>query len=184
MVNEPDSGGGQAARPCGGDPTVIAALALGWEMADLYAVRDVSAVAPPLTETLPAADELGPRQQVRAAVARIRALLGDVLDDPGAVTVPSTHALGELPEGEGPAWSQTLLDFHLEVSTALRAIGLAPWHAYDLGRSLAELSRDPEDLSELMDRLDAPAVLPLQARLADLSSRLPLALRRRGVGHA
>jgi hypothetical protein len=173
-VNEPESGGGRRAQPCGGDATVIAALALGWEMADLYVVRDLSAPARELTATLPAAGELGSRQQVHATVARIRALLGHVLDEPGAVTVPSTHALGELPEGEGDAWSQTLLDFHVELSTALRAIGLAPWHAYDLGRSLAELCREPEDLSKLMDRLDAPSVLPIQAQLADLSSRLPL----------
>lgn len=156
-----------------GDPTVIAALALGWEMAELYAERDLSAAEPGLPDVLPAADELAPRHRVQASVARIRALMLRVLDDPHAVTVPSTHALGELPEGEAPAWSQTVLDFHLQLSTALRTIGRAPWHAYDLGRSLAELCRDPTDLSQLIDRLDGPNVVPVQAQLADLSTLLP-----------
>jgi hypothetical protein len=167
--------GGDRAQPRPGDPVVIAALALGWEMADLYAVRELDGPSPSPPATLPSVHGLTPRQTVHASLRRIRGLMQVALapDAAEAIKLPSAQILGELPEGDPPAWSQTLLDLHAQLTGALRAAGDAPLHGYDIGRSLAELCQDPTDLSALMARLEPANVLPIQARLADLASLLP-----------
>jgi hypothetical protein len=159
----------------GGDPVVVAALALGWEMADLYAAREVDGPTRELPETLPGVRGLSHRQTVHATLLRIRALirqaLGPAVSD--TITLPSAQVLGELPEGDQPAWGQALYDLHVQISGALRASGDAPMHAYDAGRSLAEVCQRPKDLSELMDRLEGGKVIPIQGCLADLATQLP-----------
>jgi hypothetical protein len=159
----------------GGDPAVVAALALGWEMADLYAARDSDGPTPELPVTLPGVHGLTHRQTVHATLLRIRTLirqaLGPTVSD--SITLPSAQILGELPEGDQPAWGQTLYDLHVQISGALRASGDAPMHAYDAGRSLAEICQRPKDLSELIDRLESTNVIPIQGQLADLATQLP-----------
>ena len=159
----------------GGDPVVVAALALGWEMADLYAARWVDGPTPELPETLPGVRGLTPRQTVHATLLRIRTLIRQALGPSVADTIrlPSAQILGELPEGDQPAWGQALYDLHVQISGALRAGGDAPLHAYDAGRALAEVCQNPKDLSELMDRLETGNVIPIQSRLADLATLLP-----------
>jgi hypothetical protein len=170
-----DGPGVRGAGARGGDPIVIASLALGWEMADLYAARRLDGAVPELPETLPGIGRMTSRQTVHASLLRIRVLIRRVLEPATAdtITVPSSHILGELPEGDEPAWGQALYDLHVQLTGALRAAGDAPLHAYDVGRSLGEICRDPDDLSALIDRLDAATVVPIQGRLADLASVLP-----------
>jgi hypothetical protein len=158
-----------------GDPAVVAALALGWEMADLYAVRELDGPVPELPPTLPGIARMLPRQRVHASLLRIRVLIRRALAAGVAETirVPSAQILGELPEGDQPAWGQALYDLHVQLVGALRAAGDAPVQAYDVGRSLGEICQDPRDLSALIDRLDVRNVLPIQGRLADLASVLP-----------
>jgi hypothetical protein len=159
----------------GGDPVVVAAVALGWEMADLYAARWVDGPTPALPVTLPGVGGLTPRQTVHATLLRIRTLVRQALGPSVADTVklPSAQILGELPEGDQPAWGQALYDLHVQISGGLRAGGDAPLHAYDVGRSLAEVCQRPKDLSELIDRLADNEVIPIQGRLADLATLLP-----------
>lgn len=159
----------------GGDPVVVAALALGWEMADLYAAREVDGPTPELPERLPGIGGLTHRQTVHATLLRIRTLIRQALGPAVAdtITLPSAQILGELPEGDQPAWGQALYELHVHISGALRASGDAPLHAYDAGRSLAEVCARPKDLSELIDRLQDGSVLPIQGRLADLATQLP-----------
>jgi hypothetical protein len=179
MHEEPSEGGDTLSAPGdgarGGDPVVIAALALGWEMADLYAVRELDGPLPRLPETLPGLDRMAPRDAVHASLLRIRVLIRRALE-PGVadtIKVPSAQVLGELPEGAQPAWAQALYDLHAQLASALRAAGDACANAYDVGRSLGELCREPEDLSALIDRLDAATVVPIEGRLADLACMLP-----------
>jgi hypothetical protein len=159
----------------GGDPAVVSALALGWEMADLYAARADQRPAPELPETLPGVGRLTHRQTVHATLLRIRTLIREALgpEVSDTIALPSAHVLGELPEGDQPAWGQALYDVHVQISGALRASGDAPLHAYDAGRSLAEVCQRPKDLSALMDRLESTNVIPIQGRLADLATQLP-----------
>ena len=168
---------------------MVAALALGWEMADLYAVRGVTGprpdlpatlpgvgdLTPELPATLPGVDGLTPRQTVHATLLRIRTLVRQALGPSVADTIklPSAQIVGELPEGVEPAWGQALYDVHVQISGALRAGGDATLHAYDAGRALAEVCQYPKDLSELMDRLESGKVIPIQGRLADLATLLP-----------
>ena len=173
-VHEQTIEGGVRAEPRG-NVSVVAALGLGWEMADLYAAREVDGPTPELPETLPGIGALTPRQTVHASLLRIRTLIREALGASVAdtITLPSAQILGELPEGDQPAWGQALYDLHVQLSGALRAGGDASLHAYDVGRSLAQVCQNPSDLSELMDRLEAGRVIPIQGRLADLSTLLP-----------
>jgi len=157
-----------------GDPIVVAALALGWELADLYASRDASSSAPELPTTLPGVQGLTARETAHASLMRVRSLIRLALapEVADAIKVPSAAVLGELPEGDGPAWAQSLYDLHVELCGALGAAGDGPLHGYDLGRSLGEICRDPSDLSALMVRLETARVLPVQARLADLAQMI------------
>src|SRR3984885_10205192 len=79
-----------------GDPIVVAALTLGWEMADLYAAREVDGPIPELPETLPGVGRLTSRQTVHATLLRIRTLLRQALGPAVADTIPlpSSQILG------------------------------------------------------------------------------------------
>jgi hypothetical protein len=177
---DPASSSGEADRlqavavqqrpPAVADSAVTAALALGWEMSDLYAARSVTSVVGDPPATLPSAAELGRRPE--SGVERVSTLIARALSDsPGAM--PSVDALRDLSLEDAQAWHQGLLDVHVELTTALGAHDAARLGAYDVGRALADTCREPRDLSELIDRLDAPSLLSVQGRLADLSSRLP-----------
>ena len=80
----------------GGDPVVVAALALGWEMADLYAARWVDGPTPELPETLPGVRGLTPRQTVHATLLRIRTLIRQALGPSVADTIRLPSALVEV----------------------------------------------------------------------------------------
>jgi hypothetical protein len=153
-----------------GDRTVVCGLALGWEMADLYAAPGSAAPNAASPGRLPPVGELGSHQRLQGGIARIAMLARQALGD---LAVPSTEALRALKPGDPVASRQALHEFHVALATALAATGTAAPQAYDLGRSLADICRDPSDLSELMARLDTRAVVPIQGRLADLSTKLP-----------
>jgi hypothetical protein len=156
--------------PGAGDPAVIAALDLGWEMADLYAGRGYQPPAAHPPAALPSAAELGRRPD--AGVERLSKLMARALADSGA-PAPEIDLLRELAWEDYAAWRGALLDVHIRVTTALGAHDPGALGAYDAGRALADTCRNPRDMSELIDRLDAPSLLAVEGRLADLSSRLP-----------
>lgn len=156
--------------PAAGDPTVMAALALGWEMADLYAGRGYQPAAAHPPGTLPSAAEIGQRPD--AAVERLLTLMLRALGASGA-PAPSIELLRDLTMEDSATWRGALLDLHVAVTTALGAHDPAALGAYDAGRALADTCRNPRDISELIDRLDAPSLLAVEGRLADLSSRFP-----------
>ena len=77
----------------GGDPVVVAALALGWEMADLYAAREVEGPTPELPATLPGVGRLTYRQTVHATLLRVRTLMRRLRT---AITAADATAAGNL----------------------------------------------------------------------------------------
>ncbi|MFZ0040453.1 MAG: hypothetical protein WAK93_04040 [Solirubrobacteraceae bacterium] len=161
--------GVSTASPTVADPSITAALALGWEMADLYATRGAPPVQGDPPATLPSAEELGQRPE--AALERVSMLIARALGDAGvqAASIDGLRALG----ADDGGWRAALLEVHTQLTTALGAHDTSSLGAYDVGRALADTCREPRDLSELIDRLDAPALLSAEGRLADLSSRLP-----------
>lgn len=172
-----DVGNAHQTRPAGiGDPRVTTAVALGWELSDLYCERRAGPGEPALPDTLPGLRELAPRQRVQAGIARASVLIDRVLALlPEGAWRPSADPLREVPEDDAGAWARAVYDLHVQLVTALQAhdVTLTLFHAYDLGRALADTCREPEDLSSLIDRLEPERLLGIESRLADLSSRLP-----------
>ena len=153
-----------------GDPAVVAALELGWEMADLYAGRGPRSQGGALPAMLPAAPELFSPE---AGLQRVATLIGRALGDSGVDEVPSVDAAREVAADDTVAWRKALLGLHTGLTTSLGAHEPTSLGAYEVGRALADTCREPRDLSELIQRLDAPSLLSVEGRLADLSSRLP-----------
>ncbi|MGI8506534.1 MAG: hypothetical protein ACR2MK_06950 [Solirubrobacteraceae bacterium] len=172
-----------------GNPAVLAALALGWELADLYAAPEPGPADPPSpatppvgagtlaagastppasAATLPAVADLRPRERREVGVARVTALIGRAFAEGGGAR-PSPAIDLEPGDASRPA----VYALHLRLLTQLEARDAALSGAYELGRSLADVSRAPSDLSSLMDRLEAQRLVPIECRLADLSSKLP-----------
>lgn len=172
---------GEAGKAQGGgsdahfDPSVTAAVALGWEVSDLYAESRVVKAEPGLPATLPSVEDLSPRRRTQAGVAKVSVLLGRALGGKACKSgpAPSVEALESAPEGDAVAWEKAVYGFHVELVTVLQARDSSLFGAYDLGRLLADTCRDPTDLSTLMDRLEPECLLPIEGRLADLSSKLP-----------
>jgi hypothetical protein len=156
-----------------GDPAISAALALGWEMADLYAPLHPT---PPRTHApprLPTTSELSSREQVGIVTARLSGLLDRALGPGAAAGLARIQTLREVGDGDPEAWRRAAYELHVELLTRLQAgDGTLP-RAYEVGRALAEVSSDPSDLSALLDRLEPERLLATEGQLADLSSKLP-----------
>ena len=159
--------------PAGGDPAVLAALTLGWEMADLYATPDTTASPDgPAPEHLPAVSELSFAERIGVAAAKLTALLDRALGLSPSDSRHGARALRDLADGDVAALRPAAYALHVELITQLEARDGTLSRAYDVGRSLAETSRDPHDLGVLIHRLDPARLLPIEAGLADLSSKL------------
>ncbi len=153
---------------------VITALALGWELSDLYTERGTGSPQSALPENLPGIGGLALRQRVEAGLAKVTVLVERVLAPFSDVASrPSAAPLREIPYGEPGVWERAVYDLHVQLVTTLAAHDVTLYHAYDLGRSLADTCHEPQDLSSLIDRLEPGSLLSIEGRLADLSSRLP-----------
>jgi hypothetical protein len=109
---------GEHRAPSGGDAAVVAALELGWEMADLYAEhgsRPQAAVAPP---TLPSAVELSSPE---SGIERVAALIGRTVGEAEVEDVPSVDALRVVAAHDTAAWREALLAVHTRLTTSLGA---------------------------------------------------------------
>ncbi len=152
---------------------MLAALALGWEMAELYAPPRIVMAAGHDPDHLPAVTELSAPERIRVASARLAALTDRALGPRSGEGRPGVLALRDVAGGEPEVWRRTIHALHVELITALEARDGTLARAYDLGRSLAETSRDPVNLTTLLDRLEPDRLLAIEAALADLSSMLP-----------
>jgi len=151
----------------------MTAVALGWELSDLYTQRKTGSAESGLPENLPGVEGLAPRQRVEAGIAKVSVLIERVLAPlSNGPSRPAVEPLREVSEGDGGAWERAVYDLHVGLVTTLSAHDVTLYHAYDLGRLLADTCHEPQDLSALIDRLEPEALLPIEGRLADLSSRL------------
>ena len=83
-------------------------------------------------------------------MARVGILIGRALAAyPKSAARGLTESLPALPETGG--WEQAVYDLHVALVITLQAHDTALFYAYDLGRSLADTCRAPEELGPLMD---------------------------------
>jgi len=156
-----------------GDPSVLSALALGWEMADLYIPPSPSPPRGHAPQSLPSESELSSRERVGLTAARLSGLLERALGPGAGQDTERVQRLREIGDGDPDGWRRAAYELHVDLLTRLQTGDPTLSRAYELGHSLAEISRDPTDLSALLDRLEPRQLLPVEAALADLSSRLP-----------
>ena len=96
-------------------------------------------------------------------MASVAVLIGRALAaHPKSAARRLTDSLPTAPAGGG--WEHAIYDLHVRVMTTLQAHDTALFHAYDLGRALADTWRDPQDLGSLIDRLEPARLLPIEGR--------------------
>ena len=165
------------------DPSLAAAVLLGWRVAELYALVDDTG-APASDTLLPAHGSLEPADQVelqlraaagyarRAGVTSKGAALDDLLDQ--ARDAPASAAGAE-------AFRAQLRRCHVEVQKDLWALDEAAGKAYELGNGLSDTygrvcrayRRDDEDTTSAWAEVFLPQrVERLKKLLDDLQSRL------------
>jgi hypothetical protein len=159
------------------DPNVAIAFALGWQIAELYQ-PDVPGEAPAPTADDPPLPGLG------TFSAEARALIGldqvDValhrLDETIAkvkLVVPSTAAARTARAQPDPAFTTALVELHSSVLSTLIAADFKVGKGYELGRTLADLCRGPNDVPAVVAAFQPLAIAGMRARLTDLTSALP-----------
>jgi hypothetical protein len=172
-----------------GDPNVIAALRMGWHMAEMYGVVPVPAGPEEQGEskTLVGLDDLSSyrRQLIRLdqvdfALTKLKAAAS--WPDSTKVPVPDTKAardaLGAINSGRAPGhqgrtdYLGALESLHLDSIVALEAADPGWGSAYRLGRGLADTTRHM-DARKLGGSFRDGRIGNLVAALEDLATRLP-----------
>lgn len=132
-----------------GDPQVMIAFALGWQMAEVYRPDRRSGSKPAAAMDLPGVSGLSASErqemglfQVQAGVTKLR---GPICA--AGLDVPNAQHFGETVKGIGDpnARGQAIRDFHLTLLATLTAADHRLGKAYGLGRALADTTRLPPD---------------------------------------
>jgi hypothetical protein len=159
------------------DPTVAAAFALGWQMAELYR-PGVSKAGPPAAHgDLPGLGRLTAAQradisfkQVQVAVSKLsQAVTGAHLE------VPAIDELKKCLDASADlaARQQAVLDVHTELLAVLTAADFRLGKAYGLGRALADTCRNPVSAVTVLAEFRSYRIATLRGWLDDLASALP-----------
>ena len=156
------------------DPKVSAAVALGWQMAELY--RDATRQPtgkPTLPVKLPTIHEVPPGRRTEFAIAEV----GTTLESLGLTKAePSLEALSTAyknPETDSEDIKRAVFTLHLGILRECGAhdVGLAK--AYELGRAHADTSPEGVDQEAMIKRLGRYRLDEIGRWLADLATRLP-----------
>lgn len=170
------------------------AVALGWQMAQLYAGSqlevgaDVAATGGPhATSDLPGTGKLDPRERLALRLGQVEhglGLLAQATDDErlhGLLTSlrarigdgqPLTLA-GNARPPDGERLRALLRELHVELLSALTIADYRLGKSYGLGRALCELSRGSQADAELGRHLDAEHLAKLIGWCSDLKTALP-----------
>jgi hypothetical protein len=160
------------------DPNVSVALALGWQMAELYQPAVWPTQPPQRGTDLPGLSELSGVERALVGLDQMDVALSRLK---GAITEhgleePTTEKAREALKASKPtdeAFRNTIFDLHVELLATLTAASFKLGKAYGLGRALADTTRQPKDMPTVKAQLERHRVANLQAWLADLSSVLP-----------
>ncbi|HEU0317925.1 MAG TPA: hypothetical protein VFR49_11385, partial [Solirubrobacteraceae bacterium] len=167
-----------AAKPSAGpagDPNVAIAFALGWQIAELYRPD------PPGVASAAAGDD-PPLPGLGAFSGEARALIGLAQVDVALHRLAETITKVQLPvpttdaaraADGGGAFSAAVVELHESLLSTLIAADFKVGKGYELGRTLADLCRGPQDVRAVVDAFQPLEIAGLRARLTDLTSALP-----------
>jgi hypothetical protein len=167
---------GMTAPDPAGDPEVMGAFALGWQMSELYRPGPWAGDVEPEVD-LPGLGSLGGRERallglnqisvgLKKLEARIRAA-GLEMPDPKTARQAVPVRLPNEP------YEQAIFELHVSALTTLTATNFKLGKAYGLGRALADTTRLPKDLATLKGELEPHRVANLINWLSDLTSQFP-----------
>lgn len=160
------------------DQNVSVAVALGWQMAELYQPGGWPTGPPRRGADLPGLSKLSGAEralvgldQVDVALSRLkRAITEHGLSEPTTEKAREALKAGKPTE---EAFRGTIFDLHLDLLATLTAANFKLGKAYGLGRALADTTRQPTDMQTVKAQLERHRIANLRAWLADLSSVLP-----------
>jgi hypothetical protein len=168
---------GVSAPEPAGDPEVMVAFALGWQMSELYNPGSWPGKDAQPDADLPGLGELGGSQRANLGLTQVQVGLKSLEDKIKAagLDVPSVvEAEGKLPAAKlEDAYLAAIFKLHVELLTTLTATHFKLGKSYGLGRALADTTRLPGDLESLHKQLQPHRVATLRAWISDLTSLLP-----------
>jgi len=165
-----------AAEPAG-DPEVMVAFTLGWQMSELYKPGSWRGQDAKPEEDLPGLGHLGGKERAELGLKQIEVGLKTLEKkiESGGLPVPAvTEATAAVPTKlPDAAYEKAIFELHVNLLTTLTAAHFKLGKAYGLGRALADTTRLPKDLATLKKELDGARIANLTAWLSDLTSLFP-----------
>jgi hypothetical protein len=167
---------GIAASDPAGDPGVLCAFAIGWQMSELYKPGSWRGDAR-REDDLPGLGSLGGRERALLGLDQISVGLKK-LEAPvlaAGLEVPDPKAAKAAVPAGGPnaPYEEAVFELHVSILTTLTATHFKLGKAYGLGRALADTTRLPRDLGTLKRELEPHRITNLTNWLSDLTSQFP-----------
>jgi hypothetical protein len=163
-----------AAEPAG-DPEVMVAFALGWQMSELYRPGSWNARDAKPEDDLPGLGALGGKERAQLGLKQIEVglkKLEPALKNAGPDVPSVASATGAIPVRPDDPYKQAIFDLHVSLLTTLTAAHFKLGKAYGPGRALSDTTR-PNSFTSLKDELEPHRVTNLTNWLSDLTSLFP-----------
>lgn len=167
-----------ASEPDGEMTTAVCrSVALGWQMARLFAAPLRAGEEPAVDEDLPGLNRLPGPIVVELGVEQIDTGLKYLASYLGAGTaLPDTTSLRKVlndSQSDPEAIRRAILKLHVDLLTRLTASDFRCGKSYGLGRALADTCSSSQTAAELIHHLDLYRVLQMRGWLSDLKTLLP-----------
>jgi hypothetical protein len=160
-----------------GDPEVMTAFALGWQMAELYNPGPWPDRDAEQETDLPGLSELGGSQRAQLGLDQVKVALVklETKIKTAGLDMPSTaDAEAKLPaEKLEDGYREEIFKLHVELLTTLTATHYKLGKSYGLGRALADTSRLPHDGKTLHEEFKPHRIATIEAWISDLTTLLP-----------
>jgi hypothetical protein len=169
----PQPAAGEAGAASGS--LITAALALGWQMAELYrgAGGDPDSEPATLPQQLPPVSALDKGQRTALTLAQVEAGLERLNLTASGLSVASARASHGDRHKPLADLQREIYRLHLRILSSLSARDFDLSKAYGVGRSLADTSPENTDPGEMAEALNRHRLDQIGRWLADLASALP-----------
>ena len=166
-----------AAPEPAGDPEVMVAFALGWQVSELYKPGSWRRPGAHPEADLPGLGRLGGKERAELGLKQVEVGLGKLEQaiKKAGLDVPSVAAAeAALPASLPDApYESAVFELHVALLTTLTATHFKLGKAYGLGRALADTTRVPKDLAGLKKELEEHRIANLLNWLSDLTTLVP-----------